>query len=91
LGFIAVKPTVSFLLRLLTVDGKKAFALQENCFSTVKSEADFLPYGLQPEVGVESLFALSSATEQHRQTRNLMSLSVILSSVKIYGIIISGI
>jgi hypothetical protein len=42
---------------------KRSFALQENCSSAVKSEADFLQYGLQPEVGVES------ATE--RQTRNL--------------------
>jgi hypothetical protein len=63
---------------------KKAFALQENCFSTVKSETDFLPNGLQSEVGVESLFAPSSATEQQRQKRDLMSLSVIFSSIKIY-------
>lgn len=58
LGFYSTKTSHLFLLVSPHGGWKKSFTLQVNCFSAVKSKADFLLLGVQFEVGVES----SSAT-----------------------------
>lgn len=81
LGFYSSK--ISRLFLLASHGGwKKSFTLQANCFSVVKSKADFLLLGLQFEVGVESLFAPSSATVQPRQTKKLTPANVIPLQLK---------